>query len=138
MTVHDLSGTALNRVATDLGADGEADRVVADGTDAADIVSVNGSGGAATVAGLAAVITLAGAEPALDVLEIKARGDDDVVDASALAGTVARLTLDGGAGGRHPDRQRRRGHAARRGRRRRAARRPRAPTRSTAGRVTTS
>ena len=72
--------------------------MVADGTDAADIVSVNGSGGAATVAGLAAVITLAGAEPARDALEIKARGDDDVVDASALAGTVARLTLDGGAG----------------------------------------
>ena len=96
-TVHDLAGTALNRVATDLGADGQADRVVADGTDAADVVSVNGSGGAATVGGLAAVITLAGAEPALDGLEIRARGGDDVVDASALAGTVARLTADGGA-----------------------------------------
>jgi len=96
-TVHDLAGTALDRVATDLGADGQADRVVADGTDAADVVSVNGSGGAATVGGLAAVITLAGAEPALDGLEIRARGGDDVVDASALAGTVARLTADGGA-----------------------------------------
>jgi Ca2+-binding RTX toxin-like protein len=97
LTVHDLDGTAVDAVNSDLGADGQPDRVVAEGTDRADVVSVRGSSGAATVNGLAAVVALSGAESALDALEIKARGDDDVVDASALAATVARLTEDGGA-----------------------------------------
>jgi Ca2+-binding RTX toxin-like protein len=52
----------------------------------------------ATVGGLAAVVTITGAEAALDRLTGNALGGDDVVDASGLAAGAIGLTATGGEG----------------------------------------
>jgi Ca2+-binding RTX toxin-like protein len=105
VTVHDLSGTDVNRVNVDesnpagsgLG-DAAADQVIVEGTNGADVVSIEGSYGSARVTGLSAVVSITGAEPANDTLTIDALDGDDVVDASALAANGTKFTTDGGNG----------------------------------------
>ncbi len=102
LTVHDLSGTDVTSVKTDLavngGGDGSSDQVVVDGTNGNDAITVAGSNGSATVSGLAAGVTITGAEPSLDGLTVNALGGDDAVTASALAANALKLTVDGGDG----------------------------------------
>jgi Ca2+-binding RTX toxin-like protein len=105
LTVHDLSGTALDKLNTSLAStlggsagDGQADRVLVEGTNGDDVITVGGSSGAATIIGLHATVAVSGAEPARDALEIRALAGDDVVEASGLAASVATLTADGGDG----------------------------------------
>jgi Ca2+-binding RTX toxin-like protein len=99
LTVDDLTGTGVTNVNLDLGnADGAADQVVVNGTNASDTIAVSGAGGSATVLGLAAQVNVTGSEPANDSLTVKANDGDDVVDATALAATTAKLTIDGGIG----------------------------------------
>ena len=99
VTVGDLTGTDVTRVETDLGAgDGSADEVIVNGTESADVIGATGADGAARVSGLPAVVTITGAEPALDTLAINARGGDDVVDATRLAANAIKLAIDGGDG----------------------------------------
>jgi Ca2+-binding RTX toxin-like protein len=103
VTVGDLSGTdavdvAADQAATGGGDDTQPDTVVVTGTNGDDVVSVTGAGASQEVSGLAARVTVSGAFSAGDRLTVNAVGGDDVVDASALAATAARLTVDGGAG----------------------------------------
>jgi Ca2+-binding RTX toxin-like protein len=99
VTVHDLSGTDVTRVNVDEGlGDGAADRVVVEGTNGADVVSVEGGNGSAHVAGLAASVSIAGAEPATDTLAINTLDGDDVVEATALAANAILFSADGGNG----------------------------------------
>jgi len=103
VTVHDLSGTDVTSVRTDLaatagGGDGAADQVIVEGTAGSDVIDVAGSSGAATVAGLPAVVAITNAEPALDGLTIDALAGDDVVEASGLAANVLALKAAGGDG----------------------------------------
>ena len=99
VTVDDISKTSLDSLNVDLGAnDGQADQVIADGTDGRDKIAVAGSGGAVSVTGLGAAVNIAGAEPANDALTINAQGGADSVDASALAASSVKLTVDAGAG----------------------------------------
>ena len=98
LTVNDLSGTNLTGVRADLAGDGQADKVTAVATNGADVISVAGSAGNATVNGLAARTVIAGAEPNQDTLAINALAGDDVVDASGLSANVIRLSADGGDG----------------------------------------
>src|SRR5262245_54533725 len=105
VTVHDLSGTDVTRVNVDesnpagsgLG-DAAVDQVVVEGTNGSDVVSVEGSNGSARVAGLAALVSITGAEPAADTLAINALDGDDVVEATALAANAILFTADGGNG----------------------------------------
>lgn len=103
VTVNDLSATDVRRVNVDEaaaggGGDGEADQVIINGTAGGDGITVSGSNGSARVSGLAATVNIRNAEPANDALTIRALAGDDVVDAHALAASVAKLTADGGDG----------------------------------------
>ena len=99
VTVNDIGKTSLDSLNVDLGAnDGQADHVIVDGSDGRDKIAVAGSAGAVSVTGLAAAVNIAGAEPANDALTINAQGGNDSIDASALAASSLKLTVDAGAG----------------------------------------
>src|SRR5262245_23442230 len=105
VTVHNLSGTDVTRVNVDesnpagsgLG-DAAVDQVVVEGTNGSDVVSAEGSNGSARVTGRAALVSIAGAEPAMRTLAIHALEGDDVVEASALAANAILFNADGGNG----------------------------------------
>jgi Ca2+-binding RTX toxin-like protein len=78
--------------------DAAIDQVVVEGTNGADVVSVEGGNGSAHVAGLAASVSIAGAEPATDTLAINTLDGDDVVEATALAANAILFSADGGNG----------------------------------------
>ena len=97
VTVDDQARTAVRTLNADLANDGSADRVIVNGTDAADAITVAGSNGGATVTGLAARVNLANAVSADDLLTINALGGDDRVAADGLGANAIRLATDGGA-----------------------------------------
>jgi Ca2+-binding RTX toxin-like protein len=101
VTVNDMSGTDLDKVAPNLAAPGGADDVAADnvivnGTNGEDVITVAGSGTSASVLGLASRVDISGARSATDRLTVNALAGDDVVDASALAASAIALTVTGG------------------------------------------
>jgi Ca2+-binding RTX toxin-like protein len=99
LTVGDLTGAHVDGVDIDLGAaDGVADQVTVDGTNRPDTISIAGANGSATIGGLSALVHVTGLEPANDALEVDSLDGNDTVDASGLAATTAKLTIDGGAG----------------------------------------
>ena len=105
VTVHNLAGTDVNRVNIDESnpagsgtGDGQPDQVIVEGTAGDDTITAVGSNGAARVGGLSAAVTITGAEPANDTLTINALDGNDHVDASKLAASAGKLTIDGGNG----------------------------------------
>ncbi len=105
VTVNNTKGTDLKQLQVDLSAtpgtgngDGQADSIILNGTNAADNVSVVGTGSSYQVAGLAASVSVTGSEGANDALVINALGGNDSVNAADLAAGVVKLTVDGGAG----------------------------------------
>ena len=81
ITVNDLTGTAAKQVNIDLSGtvgsgqgDGAADNVIVNGTAGDDTVTVASSGAGVVVNGLAAKVTLAGTEGALDSLTVNGAG----------------------------------------------------------------
>jgi len=105
ITVNDLSGTDVKRVAIDLSGtpgsgqgDGTADTVIVNGTAGDDHISVVSSGSSIVVNGLSAQVTINGAEPGNDLLVINGLAGNDVIDASRLRSGLASLTLNGGDG----------------------------------------
>src|SRR5262249_12454819 len=99
LTVNDLSGTDVTDVTADLGGnDGAADNVIANATNAADVITVAGSAASTSVLGLPARITATGTVAGSDRVTGNALAGDDVVDASGLQNTAALLTADGGDG----------------------------------------
>jgi Ca2+-binding RTX toxin-like protein len=105
VTVNDLSGTDLTRVDVNLAGtfsgtvgDGQADRVIVNGTNGGDTIDVFGSGTSAFVVGLHAQVNLANAEGANDAFVVQALGGKDGLTASSLPAGIVRLTLDGGVG----------------------------------------
>ncbi len=101
VTVNDMSGTDLDKVAPNLAAPGGADDAAADdvivnGTNGDDVITVAGSGTSASVLGLASRVEISGAQSATDRLTVNALAGDDVVDASALAASAIALTVNGG------------------------------------------
>jgi Ca2+-binding RTX toxin-like protein len=104
IVVNDLSGTDVTQINLNLtgvsGAgtgDGQVDSVIVNGTAGADTITVAGSSGSATVAGLSATVSITASEPT-DKLTVNGQGGDDVINASGLAAGVTTLTLNGGAG----------------------------------------
>src|SRR5215207_4364259 len=105
LTVNDLSGTDVTKVGGDLSGtlggsagDGQADTVIVNGTNGADLIDVVGAGTSASVVGLAAQVDITNAEGSNDALVINALVDDDQVRATTLPAGVIKLTIDGGAG----------------------------------------
>src|SRR5258707_6946150 len=105
VTVNDLTGTDTTQVAIDLAAtpgsgqgDGAADTVIANGTAGADTIKVVSSGGLIAVNGLAAEVTISGADAGTDSLVVNGGLGDDVLDASNLTAGRVNLTLNGGDG----------------------------------------
>jgi Ca2+-binding RTX toxin-like protein len=105
ITVNDLSGTDVNQVGIDLSnparsgtGDGAADSVIVNGTAGNDQINVVSSGASVVVKGLAAKVTIDGAEGANDSLTINGLAGDDVIDASRLNAGQINLTINGGAG----------------------------------------
>jgi len=98
-----LDGTALVDVTVQLAAsggtgDGQADNIIINGTNGDDVVLMDSAGDGATVRGLAAALTITGAESANDRVTIELFGGDDVVDASGLATASIQLFAHGGPG----------------------------------------
>jgi Ca2+-binding RTX toxin-like protein len=105
ITVGDLSGTDVTDVNMDLASpagtgtgDGQADSVVVNGTQGADVIIVSGVTTGAVVDGLTARVTLTGTEGALDRLTLNALGGDDAVNATGLPSGRLTLTIQGGLG----------------------------------------
>ena len=105
IAVHDLSGTDVNDVRINLAGtiggaagDGAADSVTVDGTSGDDVAIVSGDAAGTQVLGLAALVTITGAEAANDTLRIQALAGDDVVQATGLAANALKLVIDGGDG----------------------------------------
>jgi Ca2+-binding RTX toxin-like protein len=106
VTVNDLSGTSTNQVAIDLSAspagsgtgDGAADTVITNGTANDDKINVVTSGSSIVVKGLAAQVTVTGAESLNDSLVVNGGAGNDTIDASKLQAGQINLTLNGGDG----------------------------------------
>jgi Ca2+-binding RTX toxin-like protein len=105
ITVNDLTGTDVKQVNLDLSAtagsgqgDGAADTVNVNGTAGADSITVASSGASVVVNGLAAKVTIAGAEGANDSLVVNGGLGDDAINASGLNAGKVQLTINGGAG----------------------------------------
>ena len=103
--VNDLTGTDVTQVNLDLSAtpgsgqgDGAADTVTVNGTAGDDTVTVASSGASVVVNGLAAKVTVAGAEGALDSLTVNGLGGNDTINASGLKAGQVNLTINGGDG----------------------------------------
>jgi Ca2+-binding RTX toxin-like protein len=103
-TVHvgDMSGSKTTQVAIDLAGfdgqgDGAGDVVIADGRDKNDSIKITADGFGVAVGGIAAAVTIAGAE-AGDTLVVNGFGGNDTIDAGSMQAATIRLTLDGGAG----------------------------------------
>src|SRR5205814_10349498 len=71
---------------------------IVNGTENPDSIVAAGTGGAATVTGLAAQVNVVHGDAGRDELAINAVGGNDRVDASALRADALRLGVDGGAG----------------------------------------
>jgi Ca2+-binding RTX toxin-like protein len=105
ITVDDLSGTGAKQVAIDLSGtpgsgtgDGAADTVIVNGSTGNDHISVASDGTSVVVSGLAAQVTIDGAEATNDTLVINALDGNDRIDASALLAGQINLVLNGGTG----------------------------------------
>ncbi len=105
ITVNDLSGTDTSQVNIDLSSpagsgtgDGAADTVITNGTANNDQISVATSGTSIVVKGLAAQVTVSGAEPLNDSLVVNGGAGNDTIDASHLHAGQVNLTLNGGDG----------------------------------------
>jgi Ca2+-binding RTX toxin-like protein len=91
----DLAGTDLKQLNLALGgSDGQADSVVASGSDGPDALAVTGGFGVG-ISGLAPAVAITGTEPS-DALSVDGRGGTDAIDASAFPADRMRLTLRGG------------------------------------------
>ncbi len=104
ITVGDLSGTDVQQVTLDLGAnpgtpggDGAADSVTLNGTAKADKIKVTSNASNVTVTGLPETVNILSADTG-DALTIQSGAGNDTIDASGLAAGVMALTIDAGAG----------------------------------------
>jgi Ca2+-binding RTX toxin-like protein len=104
VTVNDLTGTGLTRVAIDLGAtpgaaggDGQPDNVIVNGTAGNDQIQVTASGTTVTISGLPETVTIANVETA-DTLTIEGGSGNDTINASGVLTGIMGLSIDGGAG----------------------------------------
>jgi len=100
VTVEDLAATDVRDVKIDLagaggGGDGQADRVVVNGTDGNDRIDVSGDAGAVKVSGLAATVELLQPEGGNDRLDVNTLAGTDAVSTRGLDPGAVQLFVDG-------------------------------------------
>jgi Ca2+-binding RTX toxin-like protein len=102
VTVNDLTGTDVRNVTVDLAAtlggasgDGQADRVVVNGTNGDDTIRAFGDATEVTAKGLDPVVGILHPEAANDRLEINTLAGSDTVDSVGLAAGAIKLFVDG-------------------------------------------
>jgi hypothetical protein len=102
VTVNDLAGTGVTSVNVDLAGalgggagDGQPDRVIVNGTNGNDAVTVTGDSGGVKASGLAATVGILHPEAANDRLEINTLAGTDAVDSSGLAAGTLQLLVNG-------------------------------------------
>ena len=102
ITVNDLSGTDVSRVNVDLAGtlggatgDGQADRVIVNGTDRNDAIDVSGDASIVKVSGLAATTAILHSEVAKDRLEVNTLAGADTVASLGLAAGSIQFFVDG-------------------------------------------
>jgi Ca2+-binding RTX toxin-like protein len=102
VTVNDLTGTDVKQVAVDLtfngAGDGQADSVIVNGTVGDNRINISNSGTSILVKGLAAQVTIDGAEAADDSLVVNGLDGNDTISAAGLGAGRINLTIDGGTG----------------------------------------
>ena len=95
VTIDDLAGTEVTDVSVDLSAgiagtgDGAADVVIVNGSEGDDQITVTPSDSGVTVAGLAASVSISGAEATADQLLINGNGGSDTVEFEGATGMTA-------------------------------------------------
>lgn len=97
VTLNDLAGTDVTAVNLNL-AGGGGKSVVVNATAGDDAIAIAGDTTGIAVFGLAAQVSIVGADAIVDRLTVNALAGDDVVDASALAAVSIQLTANGGTG----------------------------------------
>jgi Ca2+-binding RTX toxin-like protein len=102
VTVNDLSGTDVRAVTVDLAGtlggatgDGQADRVVVNGTNGDDALRVNGDATEVTAKGFAPFVTILHPEAANDRLEVNTLAGTDSVESAGLAAGAIQLFVNG-------------------------------------------
>jgi Ca2+-binding RTX toxin-like protein len=102
VTVNDLTGTGVTRVRVDLAGalggiagDGQADRVIVNGTNGSDAIDVSGDSSLVKVSGLAATTEILHSELANDRLEVNTLAGVDTVRSAGLNAGAIQLLLDG-------------------------------------------
>jgi Ca2+-binding RTX toxin-like protein len=102
VTVNDLSGTDVSRVDVDLAGtlggavgDGQADRVIVNGTNGNDAIDVSGDAQAVKVSGLAATTEILHSQVANDRLDVNTLAGRDTVGSNGLAAGAIQFFLDG-------------------------------------------
>ena len=78
--------------------DGQADLVTVNGTQTTDQITATNAPGGLAVSGLAAAVTVTGADAAQDLLTLSGLAGDDVIDASAVSAGVIKTAINGGLG----------------------------------------
>jgi Ca2+-binding RTX toxin-like protein len=101
VTVNDLTGTDVNEFNVDLAAaldgaagDGQADRVVVNGTNGDDTIDVNGGASGVNVSGLVPTVRVFHSDAANDRLEINTLAGTDTVNSAGLGAGVIQLFVD--------------------------------------------
>jgi len=97
LTVTDVTSVNVDLVGTLGGAagDGQMDRVVVNGTNGNDAITVNGDAGGVKVSGLASTVGILRSEAANDRLEINNLAGTDTADSGGLAAGAVQLFVDG-------------------------------------------
>ncbi len=97
IAVHDLTGSSTTAVNVDLAGidptqgDAAADTVTVDGTNGVDAIEVSATNGVVKVGGVAAVVKIAHAEAALDLLDINTLDGNDAVNSTLPPGIIQLL-----------------------------------------------
>jgi Ca2+-binding RTX toxin-like protein len=102
VTVNDLTGTDVSRVDVDLAGalggavgDGQADRIIVNGTNGNDAVDVSGDAQAVKVSGLAATTEILHSQVANDRLDVNTLAGRDTVGSKGLAAGAIQFFLNG-------------------------------------------
>jgi len=102
VTVNDLTGTDVSRVDVDLAGtlggaagDGQADRVIVNGSNGNDAIDVSGDAQIVKVSGLVATTEILHSQVANDRLDVNTLGGRDTVGSTGLAAGAIQFFLDG-------------------------------------------
>ena len=98
ITVSDLTGSGVTGVQVELASDDQADMVTVNGTQTTDQITATNAPGGLAVNGLAAAVSVTGADAGQDTFTLAGLGGDDVLDVSGVSAGVIQSVINGGLG----------------------------------------